>query len=284
MGIEETTSRRDVLKSGVATAAAAVAATSLTPALARAAAEDSPPRWAMVLDLRRCIGCRACTIACKAEFGVALDRWNAVIKNVEFGKYPNTEKHFVPRLCNHCAGEAKESGQIPPCVEKCPEAKSGERKKLGGSRYRTGATYKRPDGMILLDMDHCIGCYKCIKACPYGVRHVDPFAKLTKSNREKDFGVGKCTFCEHRVDQGLIPACVNTCPGRARIFGDMNDPDSEVAKLIKDFNLEENSAKTTLLPEEKTAPHNFYIDPDNVLAHYKIDKETKEQEFRDKFE
>lgn len=282
MSNTETTSRREALKTGAATVAAVVVATSLKPALAKAAAEDRLPRWAMILDMRKCIGCRACTIACKAEFNVALGRWNAVIKNVEFGTFPNTEKHFLPRLCNHCAGEAGKD--VPPCVEKCPQAKAGERKKLGNERYRTGATYKRPDGMILNDMSLCIGCYKCIDACPYGVRSIDPFVKLTLPNREKDLGIGKCTFCAHRVDQGLMPSCVNTCPGRARIFGDLNDPDSEVAKLAKEFNLLENKDKTTLLPGEKTDPHNFYIDPDNILARYKITKENKQQEFRDKFE
>ncbi len=123
---------------------------------------------------------------------------------------------------------------------------------MGGVRYRTGATYKRPDGMILLDMSLCIGCYKCIDACPYGVRFIDPRVKLTRADREKDLGVGKCTFCDHRVDKGVVPSCVNTCQGGARIFGDLNDPNSEVSKLAKEFNLLKNRKKTTLLPNEKT--------------------------------
>jgi tetrathionate reductase subunit B len=256
------------------------AATSLLPAEAEAAKGGA--RYAMVLDLRRCIGCRGCTVACKSEFGVALGRWSAVVKNVEFGKYPNPQKHFVPRLCNHCAGESEKG--VPPCVEKCPEAKSGKRMKLGKERYRTGATYKRPDGMILLDMNLCIGCYKCIDACPYGVRSIDPFSKLTRADREKDLGVGKCTFCSHRVDKGIVPSCVNTCQGGARIFGDMNDSGSAVAKLIKEFKLDKNRKTSTLLPGEKTEPHVFYIDPNKILARMKITKETKEKEFRDTFE
>jgi tetrathionate reductase subunit B len=156
--------------------------------------------------------------------------------------------------------------------------------KLGKERYRTGATYKRPDGMILLDMSLCIGCYKCIDACPYGVRSIDPFVKLTRADREKDLGVGKCTFCDHRVDKGIVPSCVNTCQGGARIFGDMNDSSSEVAKLIKEFKLDKNRKTSTLLPDEKTMPHVFYIDPNKILARYKIAKETKEKEFRDTFE
>lgn len=278
-----TLSRRDLLKTGGAAAVAAVAATSLLPAKAEAA-KNGNPRWAMVVDLRKCIGCRGCCIADKAEYGAALGRYNTIVKNVEFGKYPNTQKHFLPRLCNHCAGEKGTEWQVPPCVEKCPEAKSGKRMKLGKVRYRTGATYKRPDGMILLDMSLCIGCYKCIDACPYGVRSIDPFVKLPRPDREKDFGVGKCSFCQHRVDKGIAPSCVNTCQGNARIFGDLNDPDSEVSKLDKEFNLVKNSKKTTLLPEEKTVPHVFYIDPDKVLARYKIDKKTKEKEFKSQFE
>lgn len=279
MGKTDTISRRDVLKTG-GTVAAAAAATGLLPSETEAATKGA--RYAMVLDLRRCIGCRGCTVACKSEFGVALGRWSAVVKNVEFGKFPDTQKHFVPRLCNHCAGESEK--EVPPCVEKCPEAKSGKRMKLGKERYRTGATYKRPDGMILLDMDLCIGCYKCIDACPYGVRSIDPFVKLTRADREKDLGVGKCTFCDHRVDKGIVPSCVNTCQGSARIFGDMNDSSSEVAKLIKEFKLDKNRKTSTLLPDEKTMPNVFYIDPNKILARYKIDKKTKEKEFRDTFE
>ncbi|GBD95218.1 MAG TPA: 4Fe-4S dicluster domain-containing protein [Nitrospirae bacterium] len=279
---KDSISRRDIIKTGGAVAVAA-AATTLLPVKAEAA-KKKVPRWAMVVDLRKCIGCRGCCVADKSEYGAALGRYNTVVKNVEYGKYPAPEKHFLPRLCNHCAGEKGKEWQVPPCVEKCPEAKSGKRMKMGKIRYRTGATYKRPDGMILLDMSLCIGCYKCIDACPYGVRSVDPFAKLTRPDREKDFGVGKCTFCRHRVDKGIMPSCVNTCQGRARIFGDLNDPKSEVSKLAEKFNLLKNRKKSTLLPGEKTEPHVFYIDPDNVLARYKITKETKQEEFKSRFE
>ncbi len=281
MSSTETTSRRDALKTGAAAAAVVATTVGLLPKEAKAA-ESKTPRWVMVIDLRKCTGCRACTIACKAEYNVALGRFNTVVKNVEFGKFPDTEKHFLPRLCNNCAGE--KGKDVPPCVEKCPEAKSGKRMKLGKVRYRTGATYKRPDGMILNDMSLCIGCYKCIDACPYGARSIDPFVKLTKSNREKDFGIGKCTFCAHRVDKGIVPACVNTCEGRSRVFGDLNDPDSIVAKLDKEFNLTANREKTTMLPGEKTAPFVFYIDPDNILARYKLNKDNKKQEFIGTFE
>jgi len=271
-------SRRDLLKAG-GTVAVAASVSQLTVTDAEAAAGK---RWAFVVDLRRCVGCRTCTVSCKAEFNVPLGRWNAVIKTVDWGTFPKNRRAFVPRLCNHCAGESDKG--VPPCVEKCPEAKSGKRMKLGSERYRTGATYKRPDGMILLDMDLCIGCYKCIDACPYGVRYIDPAVKLKRSDREKDLGVGKCTFCDHRVGNGIEPSCVQACPHSARTFGDMNDSGSKVSKLIKEFKLDKNLNKTTLLNQEKTMPHVFYIDPDGVLSHYSFDHKNKEKrlaEFRD---
>ncbi len=272
-------SRRDVLKTGGAVAAAATV-TGMPASIAEAATGN--PRWAFVVDLRRCVGCRTCTISCKSEFNVPLGRWRAVIKTVDWGKFPTARRAFVPRLCNHCAGES-DTG-VPPCVEKCPEAKSGKRMKLGNERYRTGATYKRPDGMILVDMDLCIGCYKCIDACPYGVRYVDPNVKLKRPDREKDLGIGKCTFCEHRVDQGIEPSCVQACPHETRSFGDMNDPGSKVSKLIKEFGLDKKRADTTLLPDEGTMPHVFYIDPEGVLDHYSFDHKNQEKrlaEYRD---
>ncbi len=278
MGKKNEVTRRDLLKTG-GTVVAASAAAGLMPAEAEAASDK---RWAFVVDLRRCVGCRTCTIACKSEFNVPLGRWNAVIKTVDWGKFPEARRAFVPRLCNHCAGESDKG--VPPCVEKCPEAKSGDRKKMGSERYRTGATYKRPDGMILIDMDHCIGCYKCIDACPYGVRYIDPNVKLKRPDREKDLGIGKCTFCEHRVDNGIEPSCVQACPHGARTFGDMNDSGSQVSKLIKEFNLDKNRKSTTLLHEEKTVPHVFYIDTEGVLGHYSFDHKDKDKrmaEYRD---
>jgi len=279
MGKKNELTRRDLLKTG-GTVVAATAATGLLPAEAEAA--KGGERWAFVVDLRRCVGCRTCTVSCKAEYNVPLGRWNAVVKTVDWGTFPTNRRAFVPRLCNHCAGESEKG--VPPCVEKCPEAKSGKRMKLGKERYRTGATYKRPDGMILIDMDLCIGCYKCIDACPYGARYIDPAVKLKRADREKDLGIGKCTFCEHRVANGIEPSCVQACPHSARTFGDMNDSGSKVSKLINQFALDSNRDKTTLLDQEKTAPHVFYIDPDGVLSHYSFDHKNKEKrlaEFRD---
>ena len=138
MNKQDSLSRRDLIKTG-SVAAAAVAATGLIPDEADAKKKKKLPRWAMIVDLRRCIGCRGCCIADKAEYGAALGRFNTVVKNVEWGKYPTPEKHFLPRLCNHCAGDESKEWQVPPCVEICPEAKSGERKKMGKEKYRTGA-------------------------------------------------------------------------------------------------------------------------------------------------
>ncbi len=257
MSKTETLSRRDLFKAGGAVAVVA-AATSLLPEKAEAAKKN--PRWAMVVDLRKCVGCYSCQVTCKMENSVPMAGYNARVSAVDRGKYPSAERVFMPTLCNHCTGEEKEGGQVPPCVEKCPEAKSGKRAKFGGVRYRTGATYKRPDGMILQDMSLCIGCYKCIDACPYGARYIHPFVKLTRPDREKDFGVGKCSYCQHRVDEGLEPACVRNCVGKARIFGDLNDPKSEVSWLIR------NNPTNVLKPEEKTGPNVYYINLDKDVA------------------
>ncbi|MBT2971293.1 MAG: hydrogenase [gamma proteobacterium symbiont of Ctena orbiculata] len=248
--------------SGVGTAAVGAAALA-TPRVNLEAAQAKAPRWAMVMDLRRCIGCRACTVACKSENNVSLGRFRAVIQEKTMGTFPNTKKEFLPLMCNHCEGNEKDG--VPPCVKICPEypGKRAKFKTADGKtiRYRTGATYKRPDGMILIDKEKCIGCGKCLDACPYGVRSFDPFVKAGGDQTKQ--AADKCDLCAHRVDNGIEPSCVNTCQGRARIFGDLNDPNSEVSKLVKAHNLAK--ADNVLLPEEGTNPHVFYIDPDNML-------------------
>jgi len=250
--------RRDVLKGAGMTVAGAAALAAGTEA---AEAAGTAPRWAMVMDLRKCIGCRACTVSCKSENDVSLGRFRTVVQEKTFGTFPNTKKGFLPIMCNHCEGN-KEDG-IPPCVKACPEY-PGERLTFktpdgGKIRYRGGATHKRPDGLILIEKELCIGCGKCIDACPYGVRSFDPFVKAGKKPELQ--AVDKCDMCKERVANGIDPACVNTCQGSARIFGDLNDPKSEVAMLVKQHDL----AKNVLLAEEKTDPQVFYIDPDNML-------------------
>ncbi len=258
---KSTIGRRQVLK-GAGVVAAGTAALA-TPAKQAEAAKKAP-RWAMVMDLRRCIGCSACTVACKAENNVSLGRYRTVIQRKMIGTFPHVKKINLPLMCNHCTSNKDDpNSEVPPCVKICPEY-PGERqtyvtpegKKI---RYRGGATYRRPDGLILIDAEKCIGCGKCIDGCPYGVRSFDPFTKAGKKPEKQ--AVDKCDFCKHRIDNGVEPACVNTCLGRARIFGDLNDPTSMVSQLVAEHNLEDS----VLRPEEKTNPHVFYIDPDNLL-------------------
>lgn len=257
-------SRRQVLKG--AGAAAVTSAASLAGAVQVSAARAKAPRWAFIVDLRRCTGCRACTVACKAEYDTPLGAFRTAVYEEVIGKFPNSSKPFLPRLCNHCEGNKED--KIPPCVKECPEYpkervkfKTAEGKTI---RYRTGATYKRPDGLILVENKYCTGCGKCIDACPYGARNFDKLLISGKDSTKN--GIAKCTFCQHRIDNGVVPACVNICPSRARIFGDLNDPQSEVSKLAAEFKLLENRDKTTLLPAENTVPMLFYIDPEGVLS------------------
>ena len=253
-------SRRDVLTGA---GGAAIGAAAMATPMKSAEAAAKAPRWAMVMDLRGCIGCRACTVSCKAENGVSLGRFRTVVQEKTWGTFPETKKRFLPIMCNHCEGNEKD--KVPPCVKACPEYPGERRKWTSPSgkklRYRHGATYKRPDGLILIDKELCIGCGKCIDACPYGVRSFDPFVKAGKDPSKQ--AADKCDMCAHRIDNGVEPACVNTCQGRARIFGDLNDPESEVSKLVKEHNL--MTADNVLLHEEGTDPRVFYIDPDNVM-------------------
>jgi len=214
-------SRRDVLISlGSGSAAAAIAA---TPSPAMAATR--PVQYAMVIDTRRCVGCHACSVSCKTENDVPIGVTRSWVEYIEKGEYPNVTRNFLPRLCNHCSE--------PQCVKVCP----------------TGATYKRKeDGIVVVDSDVCIGCKYCIQACPYDARFINP----------RTGTADKCDFCLHRVKEGIAPACVNTCQGKARIFGDMNDPNSDVAKLI------ETEAVTVLRSEMGTKPNVYYIAADHA--------------------
>lgn len=216
----------------------------------------SGSRLVMVIDLRRCIGCRACTVACKKEMSKPLGVFNSAVKQVDSpDKFPKMRKHFMPILCNHC--------DDPPCVSECP---------------RTGkATFKRADGAVLYNKQHCIGCYACVEVCPYGARHVDPTVAINTKDPENEnpVGIGKCEFCYHRIDNGVVPACVNTCQAKARVFGDLNDPGSEVAKLIKSVKAGQ------LLPNEGTKPQVYYIDPKGVLGMSKFGSTEKEERYKD---
>jgi len=166
----------------------------------------------------RCIGCHACTTACKSENEVPLGVNRTWVKYVEKGVYPNVRRHFQVTRCNHCAN--------PPCVRICPVT----------------AMYQREDGIVEFDPDVCIGCKACMQACPYDAIYVDP-----------DTGTAaKCHYCAHRVDVGLEPACVVVCPEHAIIAGDLDDPLSEISRMVAELDV------TVRKPEQGTAPKLFY--------------------------
>ncbi|MBP9565794.1 MAG: 4Fe-4S dicluster domain-containing protein [Sulfurospirillum sp.] len=176
-------------------------------------------RFGMVIDLRKCVGCQACTSACKSENKVPREKFRTYVPEYELGIYPNVRKAFLPQLCNHCAE--------PSCVSVCP----------------TGATFSRKDGIVVVDSEICWGCGYCINACPYDKRYFNPITNVAD----------KCTLCAHRVDNGLLPACVESCVGGARIVGDLNDPRSKISKLLSTF------STTVLKPSSGTKPRVFYI-------------------------
>ncbi|MDH5355136.1 MAG: 4Fe-4S dicluster domain-containing protein [Gammaproteobacteria bacterium] len=219
--------RRDFLhKLGVSAAATAVAGTQ--PLTAHAAVRKRNIQYAMLIDTRRCTGCHACSVACKAEYDVPLGVNRSWVEYVEKGDYPNVTRNFLPRLCNHC--------DHPDCVSVCP----------------TGATYKREeDGVVVIDEDVCIGCGYCIQACPYDMRFLNPVTGTAE----------KCDFCEHLVSKGIQPACVETCIGSARIFGDINDPTSEIAQMIA------TNPVSVLRPDKGTEPNVYYIAADHSGEH-----------------
>jgi Fe-S-cluster-containing dehydrogenase component len=224
------------------------------------------PRWGMVIDLDKCVGCQACTAACRMENNTAIagpdqaDRgrailWNEVIPSVE-GEYPNVKMRFIPRPCMHC--------DDPACIKVCP----------------VQATYKNADGTVIVDYERCIGCRFCTVACPYTARyfnwyepqwptelraHLNPDSRVAP--RPKGV-VEKCTFCIQRLfraqqaakDAGRVflasdyaPACVETCTGRARYFGDLDDPSSLVAQFAK------SPRAYRLLEELGTHPKVIYL-------------------------
>jgi tetrathionate reductase subunit B len=194
--------RRQFLKGvSAGTAGAALLALSGSPASASdPAAEIAPKRLAMVIDMDRCIGCHACTAACKAENHVPLGVYRDWVEEHVLGTYPDARPVFLPKLCNHC--------DDPGCMRACP----------------TGAIFRRADGIVDINHDICIGCRACNQACPYACTFMDPVRGTAD----------KCNFCSHRIDQGLNPACVDVCPTGCRIFGDLDDPDSPPSTYLRD--------------------------------------------------
>jgi len=212
--------------------------------------------WGMVIDLRKCVGCNACTIACKVENNTPPGVTYHVVIEEEIGRYPNVTRRFLPRPCLQC--------QHPPCVRVCP----------------VEATYKRPDGVVVVDYEACIGCRYCLAACPYGARSsdfgdfytVDKTPGVAEYDLTPNFEYGKewkrdpgdrhaspignarkCTFCLHRLDKGMLPACISTCIGGARYFGDLNDPESLVAQQAASPNV------MRLKEELGTEPSVYYL-------------------------
>jgi len=216
----------DLSRRAFFTALPAVTAGLAVPAQA---AEASLPHWSMLVDTRRCIACQACTMACSMENVSPEGDFRTVVATYAVTTPEGKSGLAVlPRLCNHC--------EQPPCIPVCP----------------VGATFKRQDGIVLVDGERCVGCAYCVQACPYDARFINHHTGKAD----------KCTFCSHRLEAGLLPACVETCVGGARIFGDINNPASEISQR-----LQAAEGKTRVLkPEAGTQPRVFYIGLDDQLA------------------
>lgn len=177
-------------------------------------------KFGFIIDNRSCIGCHACTVACKSEHNVPLGVNRTWVKYIEDGIFPDSTRSFSVMRCNHCS--------YAPCVTMCPVT----------------ALYKREDGIVDFDNERCIGCKSCTQACPYDALYIDPVSKTA----------AKCNYCSHRIDIGLLPSCVVACPEQAIIAGDLSDKNSKIAQLLSS---KETSVRK---PEKGTAPNVFYID------------------------
>jgi len=184
-----------------------------------------PMNYGFVIDNRKCIGCHACTVACKSEHDVALGVNRTSVKYIEHGVFPDSVREFFIQRCNHC--------EAAPCVEICP----------------TSALYTRADGIVDFDNRRCIGCKSCMQACPYDALYIDPVTNTS----------AKCNYCAHRVDRGREPACVVICPVEAIISGDLDDPDSTIATIVA------RESVVVRKPEKDTYPNLFYVKNDSSL-------------------
>lgn len=217
----ETLTRKELLNSGLKLAALGFLGVGV--AGISGCSKGGSKRWVMVIDINRCKGCRACEVACKVENNVRLGVWRSCVKESEIISPSGEVKvNFVPWQCNHC--------EKPSCIDICPVEKD---------KFGHRATYQRADGTVLIDDKRCIGCGKCVPVCPYKVRFMDP---LTGN-------ASKCNLCIHRLDKGLVPACVNTCPAVVRTMYLASDP--EFKKIKK--------RATVLLPEKGTRPAVYYL-------------------------
>jgi len=180
----------------------------------------SDKSYAMVLDTRTCVGCSACVIGCKTENGVAKGYARDWVFTETTGTYPNLQMTVRSERCNHCADA--------PCVTVCP----------------TGSSHYGPGGTVQVNQDKCSGCKACIAACPYGARFIDPNVGA----------IDKCTFCVHRIENGIpTTSCQEVCPTQSIYFGDLNDSNSEVSRLLA------TREHYTLLPGAGTKPKHFYL-------------------------
>lgn len=175
-------------------------------------------RYAMVVDTWPCVACKACVLACKAENAVPDGYCRDWLVEVTSGVFPDLSQENRSERCNHCDN--------PPCVHACP----------------TGASHVSEGGVVLVTHSKCTGCKACIAACPYGARFVHP-----------EGFVDKCTFCLHRAQKGLVPACVEICPTKTLHFGNLDDPDSEVSRLLR------SRPYKVLKPETGCGPRVFFL-------------------------
>ncbi len=183
-----------------------------------AAAAGLPVKWAKVIDHTTCIGCHACSTACKSENEVPVGVNRTYVKSVDAGIFPQARRAFQVTRCNQC--------EDAPCTTACP----------------TSAMYRRDDGIVDFDKSACIGCKACIAACPYDAIFINP----------EDNAAEKCNFCAHRIDVGLEPACVTVCPTQSILVGDLDDPSSKVAEIVG------RSPVQVRRPEKATRPKLFY--------------------------
>ncbi|MEW6734050.1 MAG: 4Fe-4S dicluster domain-containing protein [Acidobacteriota bacterium] len=176
-------------------------------------------RYGFIIDQRKCIGCHACTVACKSENSVPLGNFRTWVKYIESGHFPNTQRHFAVLRCNHCDNA--------PCVRICPVT----------------ALYTRTDGIVDFDAGRCIGCKACMQACPYDALYINPYTNTAE----------KCNYCAHRVEVGLEPACVIVCPEQAIVAGDLDNPNTPITQLLQ------RERAMVRKPEQGTQPKLYYL-------------------------